>query len=344
MTDLFLCDMTIEKADFNPLWFKTFSKITYGQDAEDALKPIIREEYSSHGAIVFIGGYGEISYKLYEDEDLTKEVSRNSEGHYDVCLKGDGTVGQYYVGVTCTEGDNIKAQETPVAIFNNQLTIEKANYTFSGLTCENIYYGESPAPGVQLQNADANVVYREADVPVRFTYTQDTSGSDSAAWSVGNNAGTWYVRAEIDESQNFKGAQSEWKAFTVNKAELKISVKTLDSKTYDGTTTARGTLSLEAVKGKLLSADEAELGASGVFTWTSPAAGTNTVDVSEIQLTGTAKENYCIVEGGNSLTGISCQNAHHSRKAYRSFCSADRVSYLQWSASGGRGRSRGNNR
>ena len=309
VTDLFLCDMTIEKADFNPLWFKTFSKITYGQDAEDALKPIIREEYSSHGATVFIGGYGEISYKLYEDETLTKEVSRNSEGHYDVCLKGDGTVGQYYVGVTCTEGDNIKAQETPVAIFNNQLTIEKANYTFSGLTCENIYYGESPAPGVQLQNADANVVYTEADVPVRFTYTQDTSGSDSAAWSVGNNAGTWYVRAEIDESQNFKGAQSEWKAFTVNKAELKISVKTLDSKTYDGTTTARGTLSLEAVKGKLLSADEAELGASGVFTWTSPAAGTNTVDVSEIQLTGTAKENYCIVEGGNSLTGISCQNA-----------------------------------
>lgn len=309
VTDLFLCDMTIEKADFNPLWFKTFSKITYGQDAEDALKPIIREEYSSHGATVFIGGYGEISYKLYEDEALTKEVSRNSEGHYDVCLKGDGTVGQYYVGVTCTEGDNIKAQETPVAIFNNQLTIEKANYTFSGLTCENIYYGESPAPGVQLQNADANVVYTEADVPVRFTYTQDTSGSDSAAWSVGNNAGTWYVRAEIDESQKFKGAQSEWKAFTVNKAELKISVKTLDSKTYDGTTTARGTLSLEAVKGKLLSADEAELGASGVFTWTSPAAGTNTVDVSEIQLTGTAKENYCIVEGGNSLTGISCQNA-----------------------------------
>ena len=309
VTDLFLCDMTIEKADFNPLWFKTFSKITYGQDAEDALKPIIREEYSSHGATVFIGGYGEISYKLYEDEALTKEVSRNSEGHYDVCLKGDGTVGQYYVGVTCTEGDNIKAQETPVAIFNNQLTIEKANYTFSGLTCENIYYGESPAPGVQLQNADANVVYTEADVPVRFTYTQDTSGSDSAAWSVGNNAGTWYVRAEIDESQNFKGAQSEWKAFTVNKAELKISVKTLDSKTYDGTTTARGTLSLEAVKGKLLPADETELGASGVFTWTSPAAGTNTVDVSEIQLTGTAKENYCIVEGGNSLTGISCQNA-----------------------------------
>lgn len=308
-TDLFLCDMTIEKADFNPSWFKTFSKITYGQDAEGTLKPVIREEYSTAGGTAIITGYGEISYKLYEDEALTKEVSRNSEGHYDVCLKGDGTVGQYYVGVTCTEGDNIKAQETPVAIFNNQLTIEKANYTFSGLTCENIYYGESPAPGVQLQNADANVVYTEADVPVRFTYTQDTSGSDSAAWSVGNNAGTWYVRAEIDESQNFKGAQSEWKAFTVNKAELKISVKTLDSKTYDGTTTARGTLSLEAVKGKLLSADEAELGASGVFTWTSPAAGTNTVDVSEIQLTGTAKENYCIVEGGNSLTGISCQNA-----------------------------------
>ena len=309
-TDLFLCDMTIEKADFNPVWFKTFSKITYGKDAGDALKPVIREEYSTTGATAIITGYGEISYKLYEDEALTKEVSRNSEGHYDVCLKEDGTVGHYYVGVTCTEGSAVKAQETPAAIFNNQLTIEKADYTFSGLTCENIYYGESPAPGVQLQNADANVAYTEADVgPVRFAYTNDSTESSGAVWSAGNNAGTWYVRAEIDESRNFKGAQSEWKAFTVNKAELKISVKTLDSKTYDGTTTASGTLSLEAVKGKLLSADEAELRANGVFTWTSPAAGTNTVNVSNIQLTGATKENYCIVEGGNSLTGISCQNA-----------------------------------
>ena len=129
-TNLLLCDMTIEKADFDPLWFKTYSKITYGADAGDALKPMIREEYSTTGATTLISGYGAISYKLYEDAALTKEDSRNSEGHYDVCLKGDGTVGQYYVGVTCTEGDNIKAQETPVAIFNNQLTIEKADYTF----------------------------------------------------------------------------------------------------------------------------------------------------------------------------------------------------------------------
>lgn len=309
-TDLFLCDMTIEKAKFDPSWFKTLSNITYGQDAGDALKPKIRGEYSAAGATAIITGYGEISYKLYEDAALTTEVSRNSSGHYDVCLKEDGTVGQYYVGVTCAEGSNVKAQETPAAIYNNQLMIEKADHTFTDLTCENIYYGESPAPKVQLKNADADVVYTEADAgPVRFTYTKDSSGSDGAVWSAGNNAGTWYVRAEIDESRNFKGAKSEWQAFTVNKAKLKISVKTLDSKTYDGSTTASGTLSLEAVKGKLLSADEAELGASGVFTWTSPAAGTNTVDVSEIQLTGTAKENYCIVEGGNSLTGISCQNA-----------------------------------
>ena len=309
-TDLFLCDMTIEKAKFNPLWFMTRSKITYGQDAGDALEPVIRGEYSTAGATAVITGYGKINYKLYEDAALTKEVSRNSEGHYDVCLKEDGAVGQYYVGITCTEGSNVKAQETPDAIYNNQLTIEKADHTFSGLTCENIYYGESPSPEVQLKNADAGVAYTEADSGlVRFAYTQDTSGSDSAAWSAGNNAGKWYVRAEIDESWNFNGAKSEWKEFTVNKAELKISVKTLDSKKYDGTTTASGTLSLEAVKGNLLSADEAELGASGVFTWTSPAAGTNTVNVSEIQLTGTAKDNYCIVEGGDRLTGISCQDA-----------------------------------
>lgn len=307
-TDLFLCDMTIEKADFDPSWFMTRSKITYGEDVGDALEPVIRGEYSTGGATAVITGYGKISYKLYEDAALTKEVPRNSKGHYDVCLKEDGTVGQYYVGVTCTEGSNVKAQETPAVIYNNTLMIKKADYTFIDLTCENIYYGESPAPEVQLKNAD--VAYTEAaSEPVRFTYTKDSSGSDGAVWSAGNNAGTWYVRAEIDKSRNFNGAKSEWKEFSVNKAELKVSVKTLDSKKYDGTTTASGTLSLEAVKGKLLSADEAELGASGVFTWTSPAAGTNTVNVSKIQLTGTAKDNYCIVEGGDRLTGISCQDA-----------------------------------
>lgn len=309
-TDLFLCDMTIEKAKFDPSWFKTLSKITYGEDVGDALKPKIRGEYSAAGATAVITGYGEISYKLYEDDALTKEVSRNSSGHYDVCLEEDGTVGQYYVGVTCTEGSNVKAQERPAAIYNNQLMIEKADHTFTDLTCENIYYGESPSPKVHLQNADSDVAYTEADAgPVRFTYTKDSSGSDGAVWSAANNVGKWYVRAEIDESRNFNGAKSEWMEFTVDKAELKVSVKTLDSKTYDGTTTASGTLSLEAVKGKLLSADEAELGARGVFAWTSPAAGTNTVNVSGIQLTGTAIDNYRIVAGGDSLTGISWQDA-----------------------------------
>ena len=76
-----------------------------------------------------------------------------------------------------------------------------------------------------MQNADADVAYTgAASGPVRFTYTKDSSGSDGAVWSAGNNAGTWYVRAEIDESRNFNGAKSEWKAFTVNKAELKVSV------------------------------------------------------------------------------------------------------------------------
>lgn len=227
-TDLFLCDMTIEKAKFDPSWFKTLSKITYGEDVGDALKPKIRGEYSAAGATAVITGYGEISYKLYEDDALTKEVSRNSSGHYDVCLEEDGTVGQYYVGVTCTEGSNVKAQERPAAIYNNQLMIEKADHTFTDLTCENIYYGESPSPKVHLQNADSDVAYTEADAgPVRFTYTKDSSGSDGAVWSAANNVGKWYVRAEIDESRNFNGAKSEWMEFTVDKAELTVTAKDL---------------------------------------------------------------------------------------------------------------------
>lgn len=283
-TDLFLCDMTIEKAKFDPSWFKTLSKITYGEDVGDALKPKIRGEYSAAGATAVITGYGEISYKLYEDDALTKEVSRNSSGHYDVCLKEDGTVGQYYVGVTCTEGSAVKAQKTPVAIFNNQLTIEKADYTFSGLTCENIDYGESPAPEVQLQNADVG--------PVRFTYTQDTSGSDGAAWSVGNNAGTWYVRAEIDESRNFKAAKSEWKAFTVNKAKLTVTAKNLRIQVKSEIP------KYEAVYEGFAGADNAaSLG--GKLQFTCSYTKESEVGTYEIMPYGLTSKNYelCFVEG-----------------------------------------------
>ena len=245
---------------------------------------MVREEYSTAGATAVITGYGEISYKLYEDETLTKEVSRNSEGHYDVCLKEDGTVGQYYVGVTCTEGSAVKAQKTPVAIFNNQLTIEKADYTFSGLTCENIDYGESPAPEVQLQNADVG--------PVRFTYTQDASGSDGAAWSVGNNAGTWYVRAEIDESRNFKAAKSEWKAFTVNKAKLTVTAKNLRIQVKSEIP------KYEAVYEGFAGADNAaSLGGNLKFT----CSYTKESEVGTYKITpyGLTSENYelCFVEG-----------------------------------------------
>ena len=57
------------------------------------------------------------------------------------------------------------------------------------------------------------------------------------------------------------------------------------SKTYDGGTSAEGTLTLSSADGKpILSEDAVALEAKGTFTWTSKDAGTNTVNVTGLSL------------------------------------------------------------
>ena len=74
----------------------------------------------------------------------------------------------------------------------------------------------------------------------------------------------------------------------VNRKELVAQVASVAAKVFDGTTTAQGTLALEgAVKGETPTA-------TGDFAWTSTAAGTSTVTVSNIVLTGNWGANYTV--------------------------------------------------
>ena len=294
VTNLRIGEITIKKATFNPDWFQTVTSINYGNDEENYLKPVIKDAYSVGGQTVT--GYGEIQFELYSDAELTQKVSRNAEGHYEVNADPDQEYATYYMGITNSGGKNVEAQENPVRI-GTDLKIYRASNTISTVTCPDIRYGETPKP--ELTAADTTG-------EIKYTYSSSENG-EYKDWNVENKPGRWYVKAAVSQSQNYEKAESTPVAFTVAKARLVPSVNTLQSKTYDGGTSAEGTLTLSSADGKpILSEDAAALEAKGTFTWTSKDAGTNTVNVTGIALDSKFD---CYELTTSELSNVSCSGA-----------------------------------
>ena len=302
---LWIDDITIEKADFNPKWFITKSSIKYGEDDNETLSPIIKTEYSTAGSNTIITGYGKIEFEFYKDKNLTEVVSRNIFGHYDVPEAAENGQSIYYIGITCTEGENIKAQTDPVLL--SEINVSRAQYTSVDATCDNIRYGETPSPNASLKNIDSTNEYIADGNPVKFVYSQDPNGTFEE-WKNTNKPGKWYVKAIVNQSQNYNEATSDSVEFEVSKAKLVPSVSAVKSKIYDGNTDAEGTLTLSSTDGNpILSEDAVALEAKGTFTWTSKDAGTNTVNVTGIALDSKFEDRYELTT--SELSNVSCSGA-----------------------------------
>ncbi|MBS7000845.1 MAG: hypothetical protein KH168_07100 [Clostridiaceae bacterium] len=295
-TNLWIGDITINKASFNPGWFNILESIPYGNDEYVSLKPWRKDEYNGSSGPAIIK-YGDIEYELYYDRELKQKVSRNSNGHYDSSPDMNQEYATYYMGVTSTGGDNVEPQKTPVLV-GTQITVKRATNTISITSCPDIRYGETPKP--ELTAADTTG-------EIKYTYSSTENG-EYTDWNEKNKPGTWYVKATVSQSRNYKKAESTPVAFTVSKARLVPSVNTLQSKTYDGGTSAEGTLTLSSADGKpILSEDAAALEAKGTFTWTSEDAGTNTVNVTGIALDSQFKDRYELTT--SELSNVSCSGA-----------------------------------
>ena len=302
---LWIDDITIEKADFNPNWFITKSSIEYGEDDNETLSPIIKTEYSTAGSNTIITGYGKIEFEFYKDKNLTEVVSRNIFGHYDVPEAAENGQSIYYIGITCTGGENIKAQTDPVLL--SEINVSRAQYTSVDVTCDNIRYGETPSPNASLKNIDSTNEYIADGNPVKFVYSQDPNGTFEE-WKNTNKPGKWYVKAIVNQSQNYNEATSDSVEFEVSKAKLVPSVSAVKSKIYDGNTDAEGTLTLSSTDGNpILSEDAAALEAKGTFTWISKDAGTNTVNVTDIALDSKFEDRYELTT--SELSNVSCSGA-----------------------------------
>lgn len=302
---LWIDDIMIEKADFNPKWFITKSSIKYGEDDNETLSPIIKTEYSTAGSNTIITGYGKIEFEFYKDKNLTEVVSRNIFGHYDVPEAAENGQSIYYIGITCTEGENIKAQTDPVLL--SEINVSRAQYTSVDVTCDNIRYGETPSPNASLKNIDSTNEYTADGNSVKFVYSQDPNGTFEE-WKNTNKPGKWYVKAIVNQSQNYNEATSDSVEFEVSKAKLVPSVSAVKSKIYDGNTNAEGTLTLSSTDGNpILSEDAVALEAKGTFTWTSKDAGTNTVNVTGIALDSKFEDRYELTT--SELSNVSCSGA-----------------------------------
>ena len=296
VTNLRIGEITIKKATFNPGWFQTVTSINYGNDKEDYLKPGIKDEYNGVGGSA-VTGYGQIEYKLYNDSELTQEVLRNSDGHYDSSPDMNQNYAIYYMGVTSTGGDNVEPQGTPVLV-GTQITVKRATNTISITSCPDIRYGETPKPESEATDTTGGV---------KYTYSSTENG-EYTDWNEKNKPGTWYVKATVGKSQNYNEATSDSVEFEVSKAKLVPSVSAVKSKIYDGNTKAEGTLTLSSADGNpILSEDAVALEAKGTFTWTSKDAGTNTVDVTGIALDSQFEDRYELT--ARELSNVSCSGA-----------------------------------
>ena len=295
--DLRLTDkLVINQVNLKDEWVLSESSINYGSKEALAEPDFI------------ISGYGTFETKLYTAYDLDdpserKEVQKDETGNY--------PVGSYTLVASVKGGNNIAASSI---VLSDNFTVEKAENVVTLSTPKVImYYGDD-------MNTVVKVTAKYGADTAELVFARSAS-EEFAAWDDNNTnpSGIWYVKAKIAETDSYKEAESKAVAFRILKAPLNVTVSELDSKTYDGTTDATGMLSLEKVEGTAasygrLDADiEAGLSASGTFAWTSAAAGTDTVNVTDIKLTEAFAGRYELKV--THLDGVSYGDAKINKKA-----------------------------
>ena len=133
--------------------------------------------------------YGTIEY-LYSTEE---------DGEYTEMT--EFSVGTYYVKAVVEEGDLYCGAESKVVSFQ----VKKLENAITGqISIEDIVYGDMPAPsGASATHGDVKYVYAESE---NGEYAEMTDFA----------VGTYYVKAVVEESETYEGAESEAVSFQVN--------------------------------------------------------------------------------------------------------------------------------
>lgn len=119
-------------------------------------------------------------------------------------------VGAYYIrqgSLALTDGPGFIAGNYVLEFVEGLLTVDMAGNDVYAFRCEDVPYGETPIPGAQA-----------AFGQVQFSYSQDPDGW-FGPWDAGNAPGLWYVKARVEGTCNYSGAEAVT-SFTVLKEQL----------------------------------------------------------------------------------------------------------------------------
>ena len=161
------------------------------------------------------------------------------------------------------------------------------------LRVSNSVYGTAPSPSVAGNTGNGTVTYY---------YNTNDSNVNGTAWSqaVKLNAGDYYMYAEIAANGNYAAAKTAAVKFKVEPKPVTVSGITAQEKKYDGDPSAVLDFSNLTINGKI-EGDDLQATAAGAFE--NANAGENkTVNLSNMQLSGSSAANYVLAATGNQMT------------------------------------------
>ena len=173
--------------------------------------------------------------------DISDQQYTGSQIKPEITVKDGETPLTKDVDYTVSYGDNIKVGENKGSV--TVKAAENGNYTFSDVTAYFNIVAQAGSISITAKNAEyTGNAYAESNIEVSknnatasvtFTYYTDANATEQTTTDSGaayegaapKNAGTYYVKASMDASDNYSFAESTVAPFTITKKALTITAE-----------------------------------------------------------------------------------------------------------------------
>lgn len=173
--------------------------------------------------------------------DISDQQYTGSQIKPEITVKDGETPLTKDVDYTVSYGDNIKVGENKGSA--TVKAAENGNYTFSDVTAYFNIVAQAGSISITAKNAEyTGNAYAESNIEVSknnatasvtFTYYTDANATEQTTTDSGaayegaapKNAGTYYVKASMDASDNYSFAESTVASFTITKKALTITAE-----------------------------------------------------------------------------------------------------------------------
>lgn len=208
-------------------------------------------------AATVIGSTGAVTYTYYTNEACTNGATVNAPAN----------IGTYYVKATVEEDANFMAATSNVAILVIQKTASQKGIPTVTLTNKSaVYIGKAiPIDKARVTGSSGTVTY---------TYYTDAACTKGKTTSAPKNAGIYYVKATVAETEEYRSATSNTARLTIQKASSSIRLKDKTA-LYSGKRISIGEASVKGSSGEVTYIYYSNKACTKDVTWSAPKnAGT----------------------------------------------------------------------